>query len=132
MSTQRSSEYGLLTGEYALCSVTSERAPAVARILSAAGVECRLVPDGTGTLVLVEEGDVEVAELVLAKRKKDVEEEEEMDDEEEEEEDDLEEDEDEDEDFDDEEDEDEFEEEFDDDELDDDDDDIFYDDDDDE
>ncbi len=106
-----------------------------ARIVAAAGVEetvCRLRPAGEGRLVPVTDG--EVAELVLAKRKKDVEEEEEMDDEEEEEEDDLEEDEDEDFDEDDEdEDEDEFEEEFEDDELDDDDDDnIFYDDDDDE
>lgn len=83
--------------------------------------------------LLVHELDSIIADLMLAKRKKDVEEEEELDDEEEDEEDDeLDEDEDEDDDFDDEEDEDEFEEEFEDDELEDDDDDIFYDDDDDE
>jgi hypothetical protein len=83
--------------------------------------------------LLVHELDSIIAELTLAKRKKDVEEEEELDDEEEDEEDDeLDEDEDEDDDFDDEEDEDEFEEEFEDDDLEDDDDDIFYDDDDDE
>jgi hypothetical protein len=77
----------------------------------------------------LEEARRELAKLVLAKRKKDVEGEEELDDEDEDEEDDdLEEDEDDD--FDDEEDEDEFEEEFEDDELDEDDDDIFYDDDD--
>jgi hypothetical protein len=121
-----------MSGETVLCRVALERAAAVARILSAAGVDCRLVPDADGCVVLVEERDTEIAELVLAKRKKDVEDEEESDDEEEEEEeDDLEEEEDEDDDFEDE-DEDEFEEEFDDDELDDDDDDIFYDDDDDE
>jgi hypothetical protein len=115
-----------------VCRIDHAKAAAVTRILSAAGVECRLVPDSEGYLVVVEETDGELAELVLAKRKKDVEDEEESDDEEEEEdEDDVEEDEDEDDDFDDE-DEDEFEEEFDDDELDDDDDDIFYDDDDDE
>jgi len=83
--------------------------------------------------LLVHELDSIIAELTLAKRKKDVEEEEELDDEEEDEEDDeLDEDDDEDDDFDDEEDEDEFEEEFEDEELEDDDDDIFYDDDDDE
>lgn len=83
--------------------------------------------------LLVHELDSIIAGLMLAKRKKDVEEEEELDDEEEDEEDDeLDEDEDEDDDFDDEEDEDEFEEEFEDDDLEDDDDDIFYDDDDDE
>ncbi|HVS73002.1 MAG TPA: hypothetical protein VHQ47_17230 [Phycisphaerae bacterium] len=106
---------------------------AAARILAAAGVEetwCRLRLSADGRLVPVTDG--QIAELRLAKRKKDVEDEEEMDDEEEEE-DDLEEDEDEDFDDEDEEDEDEFEEEFDDDELDEDDDDnIFYDDDDDE
>jgi hypothetical protein len=111
-----------------------EAVGAVRRILTAAGVEetvCRLRLANDGRLVPVT--DVEIADLVLAKRKKDVEEEEELDDEEEdEEEDDLEEDEDEDFDDDEDEDEDEFEEEFDDDELDDDDDDIFYDDDDDE
>ncbi len=119
--------------EAVLCRISDTQAKALERILSAAGVECRLVPDSDGLMVLVEETDVEIAELLLAKRKKDVEEEEESDDEEEEEEeDDVEDDEeDEDEDFDDD-DEDEFEEEFDDDELDDDDDDIFYDDDDDE
>ena len=111
---------------------------ALARVLAAGAepaVECLLKTgepaerQGRFTLLL-QEIDTQMAELLLGKRKKDVEEEEEFDDEEEEE-DDLEEDEDEDEDFDDEEDEDEFEEEFDDDELDDDDDDIFYDDDDD-
>jgi len=91
-----------------------------------------LPTDGKSLSLMVAETNTELAKLVMAKRKKDVEEEDELDDEEEEEDDDLEEDEDEDEDFDDEEDEDEFEEEFDDDELDDDDDDIFYDDDDDE
>ena len=109
---------------------------AVDRILARAGVDCRLLPAGEEPegLILVDETHIQIADLVLAKRKKDVEEEEELDDEEEDdEEDDLEdEEEDEDEDFDDEEDEDEFEEEFEDDELDDDDDDIFYDDDDDE
>ena len=77
---------------------------------------------------MVEEINALMGELLLGKRKKDVEEEEETDDEEEDEdEDDLEDDE---EDFDDDEDEDEFEEEFEDDDLDDDDDDIFYDEDD--
>lgn len=118
-------------GEMVLCTVSETQGAAVARVLSAAGVECRLVPDSEGFVVLVEETDAEIAELLLAKRKKDVEEEEESDDEEGEEDDDLEEDEDEDDDFDDE-DEDEFEEEFGEDELDDDDDDIFYDDDEDE
>jgi hypothetical protein len=119
----------------------------VSRVLSRAmadengAAQCRLVPmeneveESIGQekiLVLVEQTNAEIAGLVLAKRKKDVEEEDDLDDEEEED-DDVEEDEDEDEDFDDdEEDEDEFEEEFEDDELDDDDDDIFYDDDDDE
>jgi hypothetical protein len=124
-----------VSGETVLCTLSAEsegEAAVIARILSAAGIDCRLVPDADGCVVLVEEHDMPLAELMLAKRKKDVEEEEESDDEEEEEEDDLEEDEeDEDDDFEDE-DEDEFEEEFDDDELDDDDDDIFYDDDDDE
>ena len=116
--------------EVVLCTIGEAQCAALGRILSAAGIECRLVPDSDGFVVLVEETDVKIAELVLAKRKKDVEEEEESDDEEEEEDDDLEE-EDEDDDFEEEED-DEFEEEFEDDELDDDDDDIFYDDDDDE
>jgi hypothetical protein len=119
-------------GESVLCRIPDEEAAAVLRILSAAGLDCRFVPGPDSGVILVDHIDVELAELVLAKRKKDVEDEEESDDEEEEEEeDDLGEDEDEDDDFDDE-DEDEFEEEFDDDELDDDDDDIFYDDDDDE
>jgi len=78
---------------------------------------------------VAEETRRELSKMVLAKRKKDLEGDEELDDEDEEEDDDLEE-EDEDDDFDDEEDEDEFEEEFEDDELDEDDDDIFYDDDD--
>src|SRR6185312_8103289 len=104
-----------------LCTTHEAAAQALVRMLTRAGVECRLVPagaegDGEEMTILVEETDAQVAELLLAKRKKDVEEEEEFDDEEEEE-DDLEEDEDEDEDYDDE--------------LDDDDDDIFYDDDDD-
>ncbi len=121
----------LVDGETVLCTISEAQGAALARILSHAGIDCRLVPDADGLIVLINEIDAQMAELLLAKRKKDVEEEEESDDEEEEEEDDdLEEDEDEDEDFDDEED-DEFEEEFDDDELDDDDDDIFYDDDDD-
>jgi hypothetical protein len=121
---------GEVDGETVLCTISEAQGAAVARILSHAGIECRLVPDADGLIVLINEIDAQMAELLLAKRKKDVEEEEESDDEEEEEDDDLEEDEDEDDDFDDEE-EDEFEEEFDDDELDDDDDDIFYDDDDD-
>ena len=117
--------------------------PAECGAVKASMPECRLLPidetEGQSIdqedqwVALVEQTDVEIGELVLGKRKKDVEEEEDLDDEEEEEEeDDLDEEEDEDEDFDDEEDEDEFEEEFEDDELDDDDDDIFYDDDDDE
>jgi hypothetical protein len=133
MVTQNEHESTTMSGEIVLCQVDLDRAAAVARLLSAAGIECRLVPDADGCVVLVEERDSDLADLLLAKRKKDLEEEEESDDEEEDEEDDdhEEDEEDEDEDFDDE-DEDEFEEEFDDDELDDDDDDIFYDDDDDE
>jgi hypothetical protein len=132
MVMENGMDYTAMTGEVVLCRIELERAAALGRILSAAGIDCRLVPDADGCVVLVEERDAELAEILLAKRKKDVEDEEESDDEEEEEDDDLEEDEeDEDDDFDDE-DEDEFEEEFDDDELDDDDDDIFYDDDDDE
>lgn len=110
----------------------------IRRLLETAGIEESLVLAGlaggaagspTGISAIVEI-DAQLTDLLLSKRKKDVEEEEEMDDEEEDEdEDDLEDDE---EDFDDEEDEEEFEEEFEDDELDDDDDDIFYDDDDDE
>ena len=118
-----------------LSTLPGRQASRLAALLSAAGIECRLVPAGPGdeAAVLVEETDAELAELVLAKRKKDVEEEEDLDDEEEEEDDDLEEDEDdEDDDFDDEDEEDEFEEEFEDDELDDDEEDIFYDDEDDE
>ena len=86
-----------------LCTLSERQGAALSRMLAAAGMECRLVPAGGGEefSVLVEETDAELAELLLAKRKKDVEEEEEFDDEEEEE-DDLEEDEDEDEDFDDE------------------------------
>jgi hypothetical protein len=133
MVMENGMECTAMSGEVVLCQIDLERAAAVARILSAAGIDCRLVPDADGCVVLVEDRDSELADILLAKRKKDVEEEEESDDEEEEEEDDdlEEEEEDEDDDFDDE-DEDEFEEEFDDDELDDDDDDIFYDDDDDE
>ena len=97
---------------------------------------CKAPVTGENRLsLLIHELDSLIADLMLAKRKKDVEEEEELDDEEEDEEDeDLEEDEDEEDDFDDEEedDEDEFEEEFEDDDLEDDDDDIFYDDDEDE
>jgi len=85
----------------------------------------------TDTALVVREIETLIGELLLGKRKKDVEEEEEFDDEEEDEDEDDLEDDDED-DFDDEEDDEEFEEEFEDDELDDDDDDIFYDDDDDE
>src|ERR1700735_3452366 len=107
------------TQETVLCTVTEAQGASLARMLAVAGVECRLVPDAEGFVVLVEETDAKIAELLLAKRKKDVEEEEEGDDEEEEEEDDLEEDEDEDDDFEDE-DEDEFEEEFGEEELDDD------------
>ena len=130
MSTHNEVHLGLETGETVLCTIDESRAIALVRILAAAGIDCRLTPDASGFIVLVEESDAELAELVLAKRKKDVEDEEESDDEDEEEdEDDLDDDSDED-DFEDEEDD--FEEEFDDDELDDDDDDIFYDDDDDE
>ena len=89
-----------------------------------------LAAEQTGTALVVREIETLIGELLLGKRKKDVEEEEEFDDEEEDDdEDDL--DDDDEDDFDDE-DEEEFEEEFEDDELDDDDDDIFYDDDDDE
>src|SRR3954468_16276880 len=116
MLIENSMETSGTSGEVVLCQISLERTAAVSRVLSAAGIDCRLVPDADGCVVLVEERDSELAEILLAKRKKDVEEEEESDDEEEEEEDDLEEDEeDEDDDFDDEE-EDEFEEEFDDDE----------------
>jgi len=106
----------------------------IRRLLEIAGVAENVVMaglngGGSGVAAAVEI-DAQLTDLVLSKRKKDVEEEEELDDEEEDEdEDDLDDDED---DFDDEEDEEEFEEEFEDDELDDDDDDIFYDDDDDE
>jgi hypothetical protein len=119
----------LACNEMVLCMVGDNEGAAMERLMESAGVECRLVPNDDGVAVLIEEIDVEIAELLLAKRKKDVEEEDELDDEEEEDdEDDV--DDDEDDDFDD--DEDEFEEEFEDDELDDDEEDIFYDDDDDE
>ena len=101
-------------------------AAATLRILRAAGIE--VAPPAPGdSLLSVLSDSAPVALSLLAKRKKDVEEDEDLDDEEED--DDLEDEDDED-DFDD--DEDEFEEEFGDEELDDDDDDIFYDDDDDE
>jgi hypothetical protein len=95
------------------------------------GAGAFLLTTGQDTTLLVREIDSLIGELLLGKRKKDVEDEDELDDEEEDEEDDDLEDDDED-DFDDDEDDEEFEEEFDDDDLDDDDDDIFYDDDDDE
>ena len=109
-------------------------AAAVCRILRAAGVSAEVVGFGERGSVLVAAADLPFAEVVLAKRKKDLEDEDESDDEEEEEEEDTEEDDLEDDDDEDEfeEDEDDFEEEFEDDELDEDDDDIFYDDDDDE
>jgi hypothetical protein len=99
-------------------------AAAICRILRAAGVSAEVVGFGDRGSVLVAAQDLPFAEVTLAKRKKDLEDEDESDDEEEEEdsEDDL--GEDDEEDF---EDEDDFEEEFEDDELDDDDD-IFYDD----
>ena len=108
----------------------SDGAAMMARVLSAVSVDCPAKPETGNWSMLVAECDIALAQLVLAKRKKNVEDEDEMDDEEEEE-DDLDEEDDEVEDFDDE-DEDDFDEEFDDDDLDDDDDDIFYDDDDDE
>jgi len=109
--------------------VDERTAEAVERVLRAAGLP------GEGDLGSgLRAAPAEFSDLLrstVAKKRKDVEDEEELDDEEEEEEDELEEDEDDDEeDFD--EDDEEFEEEFDDDELDEDDDDIFYDDDDDE
>jgi hypothetical protein len=104
--------------------------PALVPVVPFAGSAGSVWTPRRDTTTLVREIDSLIGELLLGKRKKDVEEEEDLDDEEEEEEDDdL--DEEDDDDFDDEDDE-EFEEEFDDDDLDDDDDDIFYDDDDDE
>jgi hypothetical protein len=113
-------------------STGSQSDAAVCKLLADVGIlpEER-VTSGSLDLIIGAIDDT-MAELMMAKRKKDVEPDDDLDDEEEEEEDDLEEEEDED-DFDDEEDEDdEFEEEFGDDDLDDDDDDIFYDDEDDE
>jgi len=95
------------------------------------GISPLMTSGQTDTALVVREIETLIGELLLGKRKKDVEEEEEFDDEEEDEDEDDLEDDDED-DFDDDEDDEEFEEEFEDDELDDDDDDIFYDDDDDE
>ena len=116
-----------------LLSSGKDSEAAVRRILAEAGVE--EAPENVQEVgrfdSIIAALDAEMPDLIAGKKKKDLEEEEELDDEEEEEEDDLDEEEDED-DFDDEEDEDEFEEEFGDDDLDDDDDDIFYDDDDDE
>ncbi len=97
--------------------------------LPVGGQGSMLLTAGQDTRSLVREIDGLIGELLLGKRKKDVEDEEEFDDEEDEE-DDLEDDDEDD--FDDEEDDEEFEEEFEDDELDDDDDDIFYDEEDDE
>ena len=114
-----------------LLSSGKDSEAAVRRILAEAGVEHapENVQEAGRFDSIIAALDAEMPELIAGKKKKDLEEEEELDDEEEE--DDLDEEEDED-DFDDEEDEDEFEEEFGDDDLDDDDDDIFYDDDDDE
>ncbi len=125
-------------GDTALLSTHPRHAAAVARILREAGIECAITgpAEGHGLLVSVSADSLHLALTILAKRRKDVEEEGELDDEEEEDEaedddDDI--DDDEDDDFDDEEeDEEDFEEEFADDELDDDDDDIFYDEDEDE
>jgi hypothetical protein len=118
-----------------LLSTREESDAAVKRILTAADIE---TPEETENQdeeagpfdPVIAALEAEMPDLIAGKKKKDLEEEDEMDDEEEEE-DELDEEEDED-DFDDEEDEDEFEEEFGDDDLDDDDDDIFYDDDEDE
>ena len=106
----------------------SESAAAVGRLLADVGIGVPTMEPVDPFDIVIGAIDDQMADLVMAKRKKDVEQEDDLDDEEEEE-DDLEEEEDED-DFDDEEDEDEFEEEFGDDDLDDDDDDIFYDEDD--
>lgn len=117
------------------CSA-SAMAGALERILVAAGLDALILPvEDASTSSTAMFSDQEGP--MLAKRRKDVEDDDEMDDEEEEDEEEDEEDldeeedeEDDEEDFD--EDDEEFEEEFEDDELDDDDDDIFYDDDDDE
>jgi hypothetical protein len=114
-----------------LLSTREESDAAVRRILAEAEVEEAVEaeePEAGPFDPVIAALEAEMPELIAGKKKKDVEEEDEIDDEEEEE-DELDEEEDED-DFDDEEDEDEFEEEFGDDDLDDDDDDIFYDDDD--
>ena len=55
------------TQETVLCTVTEAQGASLARMLAAAGVECRLVPDSEGFVVLVEETDAEIAELLLAK-----------------------------------------------------------------
>jgi hypothetical protein len=101
--------------------------PLPVAVVPVGGHSPMLLTTGQENTSLVREIDHLIGELLLGKRKKDVEDDEDFDDEEEDE-DDL--DDDDEDDFDDEDDE-EFEEEFDDDELDDDDDDIFYDEDDD-
>src|SRR5689334_13214332 len=117
MSTE---DVTLIPNQVIFCTVKEAEAEEIERILTAAGVECRLLPATRRYgefVVLIDETEALLAEVVAGKRKKDVEEGDETDDEEEEE-DDLDEGDDED-DFDDEEDEDDFEEEFGDDELDD-------------
>ena len=110
----------------------SESTVAISKLLADVGIDVPARVPGDPLQTLIGAIDDQMAELMMAKRKKDVETDEDLDDEEEDDEDDLDDEDDED-DFDDEEeDEDEFEEEFGDDDLDDDDDDIFYDDDDDE
>jgi hypothetical protein len=127
----RRNALGHLAGQLAGV-MTQEQLDALARMLAQAGVAPtvpeKLDPADEARLkAVITSLEEQVAKLLMAKRKKDVEDEDELDDEEE---DDLEdEEEDEDDDFDDE---DEFEEEFGDDDLDDDEDDIFYDDEDDE
>jgi hypothetical protein len=132
MLTDIMSEGTQLEATHTLVGGLSCRAAgALCRILRAAGVAAEVVGFGARGSVLVASADLPFAEIVLAKRKKDLEDEEESDDEEEEEdadEDDIDDEDDDEDDF--EEDEDDFEEEFEDEELDDDDDDIFYDDDD--
>ena len=114
--------------EHEVLPSAADNGPALCRLLAETEAEPELVSADGPFDVIIAALDAEMPDLISGKRKKDVEQEDDLDDEEEEE-DDLDEEEDED-DFDDEEDEDEFEEEFGDDDLDDDDDDIFYDDDD--
>jgi len=113
-------------------STGSESAAAVNKLLADVGIVAEPAKscEGSPFDVLICAIDDQMADLMMAKRKKDVETDEDLDDEEEE--DDLDEEEDEDDFEDEEDDDDEFEEEFGDDDLDDDDDDIFYDDEDDE